>query len=161
MRTRGFTLAELLVVVTVSAIVVVTALRAWAPIHTNTEHLRQRAHHVSELRLAVDWILADLADAVAVAETVDSELWIQRSPERIAALGLTTPILGWYPPDGGVTYALSGTDLVRTDVDEGTPIVVATAIQAFEVSEPGDGVHVDIVVGTGLGERAIELVWAD
>ena len=76
---RGFTLLELLVGVTVSSIVITLAMLAWKPMSSATLHLRDRAHDTTELRLAVDLLLADLGGAdTALPTSEPDELHIVR-----------------------------------------------------------------------------------
>ena len=153
-RARGFTLVEVLVVVTLSSVLVIAAMRGWRPIQQNTLHLRDRARIAAELRLATDWLLADLGAAETVTEPFDDELHIARSRARAILLGTWNGL--WDP---GVTYVLSGDDLIRTDDDSGAQLIVASNVTLFEIDDPGDGLHVALEAGGGLELRRIELVW--
>jgi prepilin-type N-terminal cleavage/methylation domain-containing protein len=152
-RSRGFTLVELMVTVTVSSIVMTLALRAWKPMSHATFELRDRARAVAELRLAVDALLADLGGAESVAVTLDGELQIFREP---AVAGLAG---AWDDGDLGILYSLAGEDLLRQDLALGSSVILATRLGSFAAVESAPDVDVTLSVGSKLSYREVTLRW--
>ena len=152
----GFTLLELLVGVTLSSIVIMLAMLAWKPMSRTTLQLRDRARDTTELRLAVESLLADLGGAdTALPTSEPGELHLVRE-QAVAELAGAWSGGG----DAGILYTLSGSDLQRQDAALGTAVIVASGLVDFEVERvAGSETHVTLSVGEGLGERRVELVW--
>jgi len=155
-RSAGFTLLELLVGVTVSSIVLTLAMLAWKPMSRSTLLLRDRARDTTELRLAVESLLADLGGAdTALPTSEPEELHIVREQPVAELAG------AWSAgADEGILYSLSSGRLQRRDVALGTEVIVASGLVAFDVERvAGSETHLTLRVGEGLGERQVELVW--
>jgi hypothetical protein len=153
---RGFTYLELMIGVLVSSVIVTVGTLAWKPISESTLSLRNRARDVSEMRLAVEALLADLGGAeTALPGPDENELLIVRE-QAVAELQGAWSGGG----DEGILYSLSGGDLVRQDLALGSSIVIAQHLGEFGV-ERVDGIetHVTLRAGAGLDERSVELVW--
>lgn len=152
-RRAGYTLAELLITVTVASIVVTIALRGWGPLSQSTLSLKARAAGNAELRLAIDAVLADVGAAETVSRTVDGDLWIVREQQRAEVLGT------WIADeDAGVLFTLADGRLTRIDLTSSQEIVVAR-LDTFDVTETVD--EVDILFGYGSGADAFSytLTW--
>jgi prepilin-type N-terminal cleavage/methylation domain-containing protein len=154
-RTRAFTLLELLVGVIVSSIVVMLAMLAWRPMSQSTLGLRERALDDIELRLGVEWLLADLGGADSALPTSEAgELHIVREQAVAELAG------AWSGGDVGILYVLDEGDLVRTDLALSVTRLVAAGLETFDVERVAEGeTHVTLGAGTGLGARTVELVW--
>ena len=154
-RATGFTLVELLVVVTLSSIIMTLAIRAWQPMSAETLSLRDRARAAGELRLAVDALLSDLGGAETVTESVaGDELYITREQAVAERLG------AWSGGDLGILYSLVSGDLVRNDLALGITVTIATDLGAIEVDESGGETSLRLETGADLTYREVTLRWA-
>jgi len=153
---RGHTLVELLVVVTISAILVNIALLAWKPISASTLSLRDRAADDAELRFAVEALLADFGGADAALPTLDGDLLITREQAVAELAG------AWDGDDDGIVWSLVEGDLLRHDEALDTEVVIATGLTDFAVTRPGGiETHVLLSAGSGAGARSVTLAWPE
>ncbi len=153
---RGHTLVELLVVVTISAILVNIAMLAWKPISASTLSLRDRASEDAELRFAVEALLADFGGADAALPTLDGDLRITREQAVAELAG------AWDGDDDGIVWSLTDGDLIRHDEALDTEIVMASGLTGFVVTRPGDAeTHVLLSAGSGAGARSVTLAWPE
>lgn len=152
-RHAGYTLAELLIVVTLSSIVVSIALRGWAPLSRSTLALRDRAAANAELRLTIDALLDDFGCAANAEQTVDGDLWIVR--EQVCA-----ELLGTWEDDAdaGVLWTFDSGDVLRIDLTSGQTALVGR-LETFEVTEEEGVVDVRMVVGAAPDAYEYTLSW--
>lgn len=148
-RRRGFTLLEMVVALTVLAVlsVSVTALLYGA---LNTDrHVRQVGSAASEVDLAVRRITHNVRTASAMS-----------SPAGTTAVSTLSTVTQPDASNGGatytVTYALVNGDLVETDSRYGTNTLVRD-VSAFTVALQGSGsprvVVITLQAGEGTGVR--------
>ncbi|HTE04950.1 MAG TPA: type II secretion system protein [Planctomycetota bacterium] len=151
---RAHTLVELLVAVTISSLLVNVAMMAWRPISHSTLTLRDRAADETELRLAVEALLADLGGAQTALPTAGGELRIVREQAVAELAG------AWDGSDDGISWSLQDGKLVRLDLALGTELVVAAGLTDFDVTRPG-GTETHVLLGIGADDdaRTLELVW--
>ena len=161
MKTRarlssGFTLLELMVASTVGIIVLLAAMLAWTPMSRSSLLLRERAVDTTEMRMAVEWLLADFGAADEGLPDIIGDLLITREQEFAELEG------AWAGSDPGIRYTLLGDILLREDLALDTSVVVSTGITLFDVQRPG-GVQTTIDLGTGSDDafRAVRLVWPE
>lgn len=151
----GFTLVELLVVLTLSAILLLLGMRAFAWQQQSVLSLRSQAHVGTELRLAAEWLLSDLGAAASVTAAGSDIVLIEREQKMAELLGTWSG-----GADAGLRYFLHDGYLVRRDLSTGIALPVAV-MDAFDVTEEDDGLHMTLALGSGLQFRTLSFVWPD
>lgn len=152
---QGRGLLELLVTAVLLGMLSIAIMRLGPPMADGTRLLAARARDLTELRLALEYLLQDMGGAAEVNETVDGELHLVRTnalADKVGAL-----VLG---ADAGILYALDDGMLVRTDLALGDVTYVARGVQTFSVSE-STGVETTITLGAGedIASTSVDLVW--
>ncbi len=152
-RTAGYTLAELLIVVTVSGIIMAIAVRGWGPMLDATLSLKARAGASADLRVTVGSLLEDLGCADQVIRTGEGGVWIIREEACARALG------AWNGSDDpGVLWTFESEVLRRHDLASTANIMIAP-LSAFDVTETEELISVRIAVGEGLDASEMTLQW--
>ena len=147
MGSRGFTIVELLIVSTLSAILLVITLGAFRMQQGSTLALRSRAAVAADLRLATESLLQDLAAAESVTTQPGGRLFIQREEALATLLGSWTGT-----QDQGVRYYRRGRDFLRQDVATNANVKL-TELEDFVLSSEADGLHVT------LGAIMLVIIW--
>ena len=150
----GFTLLELVVVLTVTGLVFLLAGALQSSYARRSTDLLERAQAVRELQLAVEAIRQDAGGALAMQRWSPAAVRILRDGPPLAATG--QPLQGG---DAGVQYELIGDDLVRTDLEFGGEWVAASGLTAFEVAETGTQVELRLAAGSGDEAKEVFLRW--
>ena len=151
----GFSLVELMLVSVLLSIVTILALRAFGPVASNTRSLRAQAAGVSELRCAVESLLADLGGAAQLRRTGDSSFRMVREQAVAEVQGAWDLLDG----DAGITYTLDGADLRRSDLALETSVIVARSLSRFEVTRTGAETRLLLEVDDGQDTPSVTLVW--
>jgi hypothetical protein len=154
MRPAGFTLAELLIATTVGTLVIALGLRAWGPGSQATLALRDRARADTELRLAVDALLADLGGAQTALPGLEGELVITRLPALALRLGAFSG-----GDDDGIEWSFDDGELWRFDRELDSELLLAAGLAGFDVTASGGETRVMLSAGAGADARSLELAW--
>ncbi|RKY22128.1 MAG: hypothetical protein DRQ55_01955 [Planctomycetota bacterium] len=150
----GHTMVELMVVGVIMAILAMIVMQAASPMAASTLRLRDRNYASTELRFAVESLLADLGGTEKV-KAPSGDLKLERYTEVLVALGLYSG-----GNDAGIVYSLDGTDLHRADDEAGTDVIVARNVQSFVATRvPSVGIRATFVTGLDDAERTVEVVW--
>lgn len=151
---RGHTLLELLVVMTIMTIIMTIMTDAFRPLDQGTLALRDRARAVNELRLATDSLAADLGRAVAVRSSRQDELVLTPDPAWLALDALKSK-----HSSSAVTYRVVDGDLLRIDASDDSEILVARGIERFELDQvPQHATELTLGVGSGSTARTVHLL---
>lgn len=153
----GHTLLELLVALSVGAVLLGLASQVSTNLSTATKELEVHARNVDDLEVLLAQLSQDLGAAERVSRTAKNSVHLSREPARAALLGV--PDAG---SDPGIIYGWRNGLLRREDLGLGETIVLSRRLTAFEVFDIG-GIETRIAMATGSGDalRQLTLVWTD
>lgn len=153
----GHTLLELLVVMIIMGVIMTLMTDAFRPLDQGTISLRDRAHAMNELRMAVDALTADLGTAVEIDVKRGRTLVItqMRSVLSLDARSLAQSVTQ-------VRWELHEGDLMREDTSSPSPIVIARGLTLFEFSSAlGRNTRITLGAGRDDAARKIHLLVPD
>jgi len=155
-RLCGHTLVEMMVVVTILALVLSLVARAQKPFSLGVMTLQDRNSTSTELHLAVDYLSMDLGAAKKVQRESTSKILIRREIGSARRAGM---------PEGGVDpgirYSFENSNLVREDLISKEKMVVAVGMTGFSVA-PIRGGETKLVLSDGIAkddQHTVTLVW--
>ena len=149
-RRPAFTLLETLMVTGLTALLVLLLSAAWAGFGRPAANAVARCRVAQEASMAVAALSSDLGGYLADSpgrlgaktlwplvgrmQPAGNQLWLCFD-------GGTTPngSADWASPDTVITYALQGTQLVRTNQSTGATFVVANDVQSLSVQDLSGG----------------------
>lgn len=154
MRERGYTMLEIVIVSFLVMLLALTTAAAFRYFNPALYALRDRTRAVTELRMAVAYLLEDFAGAEEAQIVDGGKVRILRRPD-------VSKLLGGGSNDQGVEYYREEGRLIRHDRKPEVETTVALDITEFAVYSPdGDETRILLKAGSGLGERTITLVWS-
>jgi prepilin-type N-terminal cleavage/methylation domain-containing protein len=147
-RRGGFTLIEMMVVCFMLSLLATMMAGAWSAFGKPAVNVDARCRIAQEASLAAESLARDLsgylpnsgalpggqasAKFVGRMEPENTALWLcfdsQASPNRTA---------DWASPDTVIVYQLSGDQLVRSDQEAGTTVVIARYLTSFQAADQG------------------------
>ena len=131
----GFTLIEVLITVTLLAVVIGSMLGVFESVQRSTAFVQNRSEALDSMRLAVDEMTKDIRQATAIAANSTSSY-----------IDMTTYVLG---VSKEVVYQASGTTLTRK-VGTGTAVTIQTRLTSTNLFAYTDSVSDVSLVGLTL-----------
>ena len=154
-RRAGHTLAEMVIVGMIVALVGTFATKAWTPIGDSIVDLRTRAVASSELRLAAEYLRDDFGGAQLVVNEDGEKLLIRREEDAAALGGVPRGTA-----DPGIRYWLEDGHLMRRDLYRKVEFVAARDIQGFSVRKVrGKEIRIAVTAGLDKDQRTVTLAW--
>lgn len=151
----GHTLVEMTIVVTMMSLLFSMVARAQRPFSEMVLELQDRSITVSELHLAVDYLVRDFGGAAQVERQSESSILIRREGALMRRWGLLAS-----QTDSGIRYSYQDGKLLRTDLQTGGSYVVATGMTGFDVGRlRNKEMRIKIADGVEPERHELTLVW--